>query len=720
MLRFFLMIGLLFSSLISGAEDPIQLRPGNLGMDRAKKASYFVDPDASYTIQKLLEDDRISFAGIEGKRKNFGFTQAAYWVRFQVWNRMGKQRRFLLEPSRPLTNKVKLFRVKGDSVLDSASSGDHVPYHERPYAHRRIVFPVQLDKGEKATFYVRLKGDGEALMFPLKVWSERAFNGFYRDERLALGIFYGFLLFVVLIFTFFYFTLRERSFLYYTLYVLSFAFLQFALDGLAYRYFFSDNSWLADRGVITVSYVTVIMVTLYARTYLRVWEKSLKLDRIYRLIMVIGGLGLLGSLFQGATYSYGYPFVNGLSFGGTLFILVSIFFLKKRGYDVSNWFLLAFILLISGVITFLVGNMGLVPPNVVTINGLKMGSLCEVICLSFTMVEKYRELQKEKEKERKNSLERLQELNRVKDEYNKELEATVEERTKELQEEREKLRDTNQEIMSSIRYGEHIQKAILPPHEAIQPFFRDHFILYRPRDIVSGDIYWFASVTTTKGEEEGSSVSREISKDLIPDRAELTVFSAMDCTGHGVPGAFLSILGHDALNRTLKEPAVNSPGEALTFVDRAVRNTFDSASGSSEKVDDGMDMGMVALDHEHMRLQFAGANHPCYIVRKGELHELRGDKMGIGGSSEEGEKVFHDRFFELQKGDCIYLFSDGYPDQFGGPKGKKFKYKTFKDLLCRIHDESMGEQKRILDEAFDSWKGEHEQVDDVMVIGVRV
>jgi len=411
--------------------------------------------------------------------------------------------------------------------------------------------------------------------------------------------------------------------------------------------------------------------------------------------------------------------VNALSFIGTLFILASILYLKGQGFRVSNWFLMAYVILICGVITFLVGNMGLVEPNFLTLNGLKLGSLGEVIFLSFTMVEKYRELQKEKEKERQNSLERLQELNKVKDEYNKELERTVEERTAELTEEREKLADTNQQIMSSIRYAQRIQNAILPPDPVIEPFFRDHLILYRPRDIVSGDIYWFASVTTTKGEGE-VPVSREISRDLVPDRAELTVFASMDCTGHGVPGAFLSILGHNTLNRTLKEPTVNSPGEALGFLDRAVRTTFAQAIESGEKVEDGMDMGMCAVDHERMVLQFAGAQQPCYIVREGKVHELKGDKQAIGGSDPSEVKSFTDQHFDLQSGDCIYLFSDGYPDQFGGPKGKKFKYRPFKELLISISDKPMKEQKDILDRTIEEWKGDLEQIDDILVIGVAV
>lgn len=705
---------------VKGAEDPsISMDLSTIGADQAQKARYLEDPENAYGIEDVLTNEELRFGSIDEKRKNFGFTTSAYWVRFELVNRMGSDRRFLLELSRSLTNRVKIFRTEGNEVVDSALSGDHVPYHQKPFPHRKPIFPVHLEKGERATFYARMEQEGEALIVPLKVWTPRAFESFDRKERLPLGIFYGVLLFVVLIFAFFYFTLRDRSFLYYTLYVLSFAFLQFALDGFAHRYFFPKDPYMADRAVLSTSFIVVIFVTLYARSFLRMGRRSPPLNRVFRFLIGVGVIGLFVSFTNGRLYSLSYPFVNMLSFGGPLFILGSILYLRTKGYRVSPWFLVAFILLIVGVISFLLGNTGVVTPNFFTINGLKLGSMGEVIFLSFTMVEKYRELQREKEEERQNSLERLMELNRLKDEYNKELEEKVETRTEELRKEREKLEETNQEIMSSIRYAQRIQEAILPPDRAIEPFFNDHLIVFRPRDLVSGDIYWFASVTTTTG-NEGSSISREITKDMIPERSELTVFSVMDCTGHGVPGAFLSILGHDTLNRTLKEPTVNSPGEALQFVDRAVRSTFSNAYGPDEKIEDGMDMGMCAIDHEGGHLYFAGANHPCYIVREGEVHELKGDKKGVGGSDQQEEKRFSTHTFPLQEGDAIYLFSDGYPDQFGGAKGKKFKYKAFKKMLSEIHDQDMDEQKRILEERFDRWKGDLDQVDDVLVVGVRV
>jgi serine phosphatase RsbU (regulator of sigma subunit) len=280
--------------------------------------------------------------------------------------------------------------------------------------------------------------------------------------------------------------------------------------------------------------------------------------------------------------------------------------------------------------------------------------------------------------------------------------------------------------MSSIRYAQRIQSAILPPQEDIAPLFRDHFIFFRPRDIVSGDLYWFASVKRSKAETESAAtepdtIPRSIDQEPEPQAAERSLIAAVDCTGHGVPGAFLSILGHDILNRTLKEPSVNSPSEALNFLDAEVQKTFARSQGEAGEVKDGMDMALCEIDRERMELRFAGAKNPCYVVRAGELYELKGNKKAIGEKQgERGEAWFTERWFELQEGDCIYIFSDGYVDQFGGPKGKKFKLRPFKELLCRVQNLPMGEQHRIIEESFDDWKQDHEQVDDVLVLGVRI
>jgi PAS domain S-box-containing protein len=282
----------------------------------------------------------------------------------------------------------------------------------------------------------------------------------------------------------------------------------------------------------------------------------------------------------------------------------------------------------------------------------------------------------------------------------------------EINEQQDIISAKNKDITDSINYARRIQTALLPTDEEIAKHLHDHFILYKPKDIVSGDFYWFSSVITTKPEAE------------VQNR--LVIIAAVDCTGHGVPGAFMSLVGSTLLNQTITDPTVNHPADALNYLNRELRKTLRRRIDDSS-IRDGMDMTLVAIDQYNKKLEFAGANNPVFIIRGPEVIELKGDKQPIGSDSDEAKKPFSNTCFDLQTGDCIYLFTDGFADQFGGPRGKKFKLKQFKECLLTMSSRPMKEQRIILDNTIEEWKaypgnnGEgYEQVDDIMVIGLRV
>ena len=280
------------------------------------------------------------------------------------------------------------------------------------------------------------------------------------------------------------------------------------------------------------------------------------------------------------------------------------------------------------------------------------------------------------------------------------LEHKVKERTEEVVRQKDEVERQSRKVVElyknvtdSIRYAKRLQESILPPDKRIRELVPESLVLYRPKDIVSGDFYWFDKVD------------------------EKVVFAAVDCTGHGVPGAFMSLVGHNGLNQAIKEHGNVRPSEVLKDLNRIA---FDSLHKDRDQqiVRDGMDMALCAYDPARMVLEYAGANCPLYIVRNGDLLEYSPDKIPIGGFELEG-KTFTDHRIRLQRGDVLYIFSDGYPDQFGGPKGKKFLYRRFRELLLSISDRPMERQKGMLVEALNEWKGAHEQVDDILVIGVR-
>ncbi len=275
--------------------------------------------------------------------------------------------------------------------------------------------------------------------------------------------------------------------------------------------------------------------------------------------------------------------------------------------------------------------------------------------------------------------------------YRHEMEEKVTQQTSEIRDQKERVTELYSDLQASIDYAQRLQSTILPSAEAIREVFPDHFVFYRPKATVSGDFYWFAH----KGKKR--------------------MVAAADCTGHGVPGAFMSLVGHNALNQATK--VYNKPSQVLNTVNRLSAQAL--RANENHLVKDGMDIALCSIDMESLEMEFSGAQNPAYIVRNAELIELDGDAFSIG-SYVNGEREFSPKNFTLQTGDCIYLFSDGYADQFGGPAGKKFMRKQFRQLLTEIQTLTMSEQQSRIADRFDAWRGDGEQVDDVLVIGIRV
>ncbi len=277
----------------------------------------------------------------------------------------------------------------------------------------------------------------------------------------------------------------------------------------------------------------------------------------------------------------------------------------------------------------------------------------------------------------------------------------VDERTSELKVALVQIEEKQKEIVDSIKYAKRLQKAILASEKTMKLVFEQSFILYRPKDIVSGDFYWILHIE-----------DKHIKKNIF-------AFAAADCTGHGVPGAFMSMLNSTLLNQTAYNPDINTPADALNFLNKELPKNLRS-SEDAENINDGMDIAFCVIDINKGILKYSGANNPCWIVRDNELIELKPIKQAITASIEYEKKTFYDEEFPLKKGDSIYIFTDGYADQFGGPKGKKFKYKTLSDVLLSVNEEPLEKQRQVLEKTFDDWKGTLEQVDDVLIMGIRI
>lgn len=281
------------------------------------------------------------------------------------------------------------------------------------------------------------------------------------------------------------------------------------------------------------------------------------------------------------------------------------------------------------------------------------------------------------------------------------LEQKVKERTAEVVQKKEEIEKQNlkiselyKEVTDSIKYAKGLQEAILPPDELVQGLLPQAFILYKPKDIVSGDFYW------------------------IKKKNDKIYFAAVDCTGHGVPGAFMSIIGNNALNNALRE--FDTPSEILDSLNQGISSTLHNNTIGVSTTKDGMDLALCCYDPKTQEIQYAGAFNPLYIIRNNDIIQTKADKFAIGTYFDNPKQKYTNHKFELQKEDRVYIFSDGYADQFGGPKGKKLMYKNFREYLITIHKETVQNQKKLLNDNIEKWKGNLEQIDDILVIGMTV
>lgn len=253
----------------------------------------------------------------------------------------------------------------------------------------------------------------------------------------------------------------------------------------------------------------------------------------------------------------------------------------------------------------------------------------------------------------------------------------------------------HKEIIDSVQYAKKIQQAILPSQELISSFLPDSFVFFKPKNIVSGDFYW----------------AHRIDMDQL-------LFAAVDCTGHGVPGAFMSIMGYHLLEQVIMEHKLTEPALILNELSKSVVKSLKQTKELGS-VKDGMDIALCKIDYKNYDLEYAGAHNSLYLIRNGSLTEIKADRKSIGISLSKSDHFTNNKI-KLEKGDRLYVFSDGYVDQKGGPDNTKFYYQPFRELLLEIHQKSMPEQKEKLEKSISAWKGDKEQIDDMLIIGLRV
>lgn len=695
-----------------------------------------ISPDTSVSI--LRDSSMIYFLLLEpslqgdfmGIRSQFeeDFSHPCVWLKITTDNRLSDNRTYLFNiPEMSGKDSLNFYYTLPTGELVEKKSGILVPVRERDYVYKNWhAVKVPLVKGEKQTLYLRIKSGSNVASPHLQIYAYDTLVTYDRYERMVL---YGFLISMLIISAFFlvlFAVMRARQYLYFALYVGSLVLFLFVTDGYLDEYFWKENNFflkfLEKFQPYIMSWISIFFM-LFGIAYLEL-RKRLRPWYLFSVVVLsLTGTRILLVIIE-AIFNFSYPdFIENIftiiwifTVGVLpLFIMVPPAIIRIRnGWRPAWYFLAANLVLIPLIYVTLYSS--LYNTTVITIyesifsrlfitSGMYMAAIFQVLIFSFGIARKMRLDEIERAQIQAQIIDQLKENEKLKDKVNLELEQKVAERTQEISEQKK-------EITDSIDYAQRIQLAVLPGKDYLQRILPEHFVFYRPKDVVSGDFYW------------------------IKEEKESLIIVAADCTGHGVPGAFMSMLGITLLDEQLGKIRLDAPGEMLDTLRSKLKNML-VQQGHAEEQKDGMDMAVAILNKKEKVLHFAGAQNPLYLVRKGsnvmemesvledpssmngyQLFEIKGDRQPIGFHWEETRFTSHR--IGLQNGDAFYVFTDGFIDQFGGEKRKKFKSSRFKELLLSCQEESMDRQKQILAKAYDSWRGDIEQIDDVCVIGIRI
>jgi len=668
-------------------------------------------------------------------------------MRFNAACNLSRNISYLLSTSTG-ADTVYFYEVLNNNEIIVGLNGNSVKPEDRIYTYKSWN-PVMIEfprSGEKV-FYIQLISDIGLDMPWLSFIPLKAVSEYDRLERMFLFAFLGIMLIIGFYFLILFFSGKQRSHLWYSLFLIAFGISLFIDEGYLVEFSRVSQYNLYEPFEILIYILPNLLFILFGMNYIELKPKLkwwYRISFVYFLFMVTVNI----IIFIGNALSqYGTNSLTNFLFGiydlcpyltYLLFVIPTILRIRK-GFRPAWYFLTACVILFVSQMfydfswgSFSMHTFGQSSLETLLNNtGHYMGAILTFLIFTVGLAQKMRMVEKQRKLAQEKLVKQLKKNEKLKDKVNRELEEKVQKRTEKINDQKEEIesqleeietqrdelmdqRDMvtaqKEEITDSINYAQRIQQAVLPDQAFLDEVMPEYFVLFKPRDIVSGDFYWV----------------REIKNFLV--------VVAADCTGHGVPGAFMSMLGISFLNEQIGKSRFDMPGEILDRVRKKVKQTL-AQTGESQEQKDGMDMAIAIFDKESKELQFAGAFNPLYLVREGKkdkdlgkyasleegglhLYEIKGDRQPIGVYYKETE--FSTTIIQLLENDTIYLFSDGYADQMGGPRGKKYMSRTFKKSLLSIQKMPMPEQKLYLDKTIEDWRNGYEQVDDILVMGIRL
>ncbi len=648
-------------------------------------------------LDLLFVDNYTLLKGIE---KQTG----VYWAKLILHNKEDIQQSVLLKMPTYLP-EIHVFVKEGKQSIDTLYTGNRVPRSVRSSrfaGHIPGTLDLLLPPKVTYTLYIRFSLDWQHYQpkkLTLQAYNLHAQNEVYANRKLLFGIVFGIVIVMILYNLALYLAVRDVGYLYYVLYISVTGLFSMNYTNYTFQYFWPELPEWHRLSFVHLGTFSIATFLLFSKKFIRLRRYLPKLNQAINYAMLLL-LAPLIFLWSGDIYTADLL----MAIFALLTFLVILYFtiLIVRRQNRSAYFLLAgFSALIICFILFLLYFYGPLKGDFEVYSYLpQIGVVAQIVIFGIGLSDRVYQLQLEnkellearQEKLEKEVARRTAEVTQQKEEILAQRDA-IDKKNTNLELTLQQLHVSQEKIKSSLNYAQRIQAAFLPHTDKIAETVPDFFIFFRPKDIVSGDFYWFQALPANR-----------------------YLFAVADCTGHGVPGAFMSVIGESSLNKIVTGLGITTPGEILNVLHREVMEVLHQGATNNR---DGMDITLCLVDRGRNELQVAGARNQLTLIQSGEKTVVKGDKQSIGGYTAEGYS-FTNHTLPLAEEAYCYLASDGYRDQIGGPEGRKIYQKYLDELLMEIHRQPMAEQKKRLAEELDQWMGkQHKQLDDILVVGFR-
>lgn len=673
-----------FIHLISSSQVSITQHDDVLKLE-GDQLNYFIAPDDQSTIQAVKSHLK-EFKPINSRMVNLGFETKDVWFYFETKNLSDSRLIRMLKLSNPIIDEVDVYKRIGNSIFIPVSKGgDQRPFAWRYNGNRELIFPLQLDPHSTNGFLFRVNNGGEQFYFQSSLEKGSYIQVKHGNKQVFYGLLFGVMIFIIILNLAIGILFRQRIAYIYTLYGASFTLLQMSLLGFGTTWLWTDQYFISNRANPVLASLGVLFFLNFTYRYLELHINTPKIKPIVRGLQVILISNVCISLIPGTAFmNISAITVNATTLILNLFIFYPLIVTLRTGSRTAKSYLVAFSILQISVFAFVLRNFGVIPNSFLADNGLQIGFAVEMIILTFGILQRFKLMNDA-------SISVLAEANELKENLNIQLEAEVELRTKEVIEQRNELEQKNEEITSSILYAKRIQNALLPSSSYYSKLVPNLNVFYHPKDIVAGDFYWVKHIRI--GEDVWKFVA------------------VADCTGHGVPGAMMSVLCMNALNESSRLLEDADPADLLTRVSSYLKNYLLT---DGLELADGMDISVACYNSEKQILRFCGANNPLWILDEGEIQVIPPTKRPVGKS--ESSLAFELHEMTYKENQRILLFSDGCIDQFGEESGKKLKTPGLKKMVLEQYDSNPQNHLRKIEQGLFKWMGQEEQLDDICMM----